>query len=90
MANNLRVIFYREGEIWLAQGIEHDICVQADSLDDLYGRFEVAVRLECDKEGKLDHIGEAPSHFKKMWDRKSGDFTPSFMTDRRYEVGLAA
>jgi hypothetical protein len=62
-----RVIFYRDGEKWLAQAIERDICVQADTLDDLYGRFEVAVRLECDEKGSLDHIPAAPVHFERMW-----------------------
>lgn len=63
MSEKIRVIFFKEGDAWLAQGLEHDICVQASSLDELYGRFEVAVRLESDKDGKLTHVGKAPDHF---------------------------
>ena len=90
MTDTIRVIFYRDGEKWLGQAIEHDICVQANNLDDLYGRFEVAVRLECDEHGSLKHIPSAPSHFETMWARKSGNYTPSFMPQSKYDVGVAA
>lgn len=85
----LRVICYQEHGVWLAQGLEHDICVQADTLDDLYGRFEVAVRLECENDS-LDHIGPSPEHFQRMWDKQSGGFTPMGAVDERYELALAA
>jgi len=90
MTDTIRVIFYQDGEKWLAQAIEHDICVQADKLDDLYGRFEVAVRLECDETGSLDHIPSAPDHFEQLWQRKAGSFTPAHVASGKYEVGLAA
>ncbi|RWB77483.1 MAG: hypothetical protein EOQ50_05345 [Mesorhizobium sp.] len=88
MTEKLRVICYQDHGIWLAQGLEHDICVQADTLDDLYGRFEVAARLEC-KDGKLDHLPEAPEYYHRMWDRQSGSFSPQGASDL-YEVALAA
>jgi len=90
MTDSLRVIFYQDGDKWLAQGIEHDICVQADTLDDLYGRFEVAVRLECSENDSWDRLDPAPDHFEQMWSRKSGEFKPSNLTNPRYEVGVAA
>ena len=90
MTDSIRVIFYQDGERWLAQAIEHDICVQANKLDDLYGRFEVAVRLECDESGSLDHIPAAPEHFERLWEKKAGSFTPAHVIDAKYEVGLAA
>lgn len=89
MSEKIRVIFYRDADAWLAQGIEHDICVQADTLDELYGRFEVAVRLECVNDS-LDHIGPAPAHFHKMWERKAGAFMPAHLVASKYEIGLAA
>lgn len=90
MSDKIRVIFYQEHGLWLAQGLEKDICVQADKLDDLYGRFEVAARLECAETENLDHIGKAPKHFWDMWERKSGGFKPSKATNDQFEVGLAA
>ena len=90
MSNKIRVIFFQGEDAWVAQGLERDICVQADTLDDLYGRFEVAVRLEKDKSGKLDHIGKAPKHFFKLWDRRSGSYTPTTEYDATLEFGVAA
>ncbi|MFD2056460.1 hypothetical protein ACFSQT_27145 [Mesorhizobium calcicola] len=89
MNQKLRVICYQDHGVWLAQGLEHDICVQAETLDDLCGRLEVAVRLECE-DGGLDHIGPAPEHFQRMWDRKSGNFTPMGSNAGEYELALAA
>jgi len=89
MTEKLRVIFYQDHGVWLAQGLEHDICVQADTLDDLYGRFEVAVRLESEN-GKLDHLPVAPDYYQRMWDRKSGSFSPEHGNNDMYEVALAA
>lgn len=86
----IRVIFHRDGEAWIAQGLERDICVQADRLEDLYGLFEVAVRLEDAEPGGLERIGQAPQHYYDMWERRSGDFTPNNASDSCYEVGLAA
>ncbi len=84
----LRAIVLKDGEFWVAQGLEHDICVQANSLDDLYGRFEIAVCLEAKEEGGLDRIDEAPRHFFDLWDNKSSSIVPSKNTDTEY--GLAA
>lgn len=89
MSDKLRVIIYRDHGLWLAQALEHDICVQADSLDDLYGRFEVSVRLER-VDGKLDHIAPAPAHFQRMWDKKAGSYKPDASNDDHYEMALAA
>ena len=90
MSDTLRVIFYHDGEKWFAQAMEHDICVQADKLYELYGRFEVAVRLESDEKGSLDHIPAAPPHFEHMWGQKAGAFMPAHVADSKFDVGLAA
>jgi hypothetical protein len=62
---NIRVIIYKSSCRWFAQGLEHDICVQAQNIDDLPGRFEVAVRLEA--EDGLKRIPPAPLRFHDMW-----------------------
>jgi len=90
MSNEIRVICFREGEIWLAQGLERDICVQAASIEDLYGRFEVAVSLEQDDYGKLDHIGEAPKHFFDLWERRAGNVSPRVDRNSPMVYALAA
>lgn len=83
------IIFYDENQ-WVAQGLERDICVQANRIDDLYGRFEVAVRLECEEEGGLDRIEPAPEYFQNLWENKSGGFTPSNNGGEMYDFGIAA
>ncbi|NJM30563.1 MAG: hypothetical protein HC855_11070 [Rhizobiales bacterium] len=90
MSDVIRVIFFQDGDAWLAQGLEHDICVQADTLDELYGRFEVAVRLESEPSGNLDHIGEAPKHFFDLWEKRSGSFTPRNAKSESFEFAMAA
>jgi hypothetical protein len=87
--DKIRVIVFQEGEAWIAQGLERDICVQASSLDDVYGRFEVAVRLECE-DGSLDHIDAAPLHFQELWDKQSGKYQPKHIDLNKYDIALAA
>lgn len=89
MSEQFRVILFKEDGQWVAQGLEHDICAVASSLDELHGRFEVTVRIESSREGGLKAIGPAPQHFFHLWDRKAGAFTPEEATDS-FEYGMAA
>jgi hypothetical protein len=91
MTDKIRVILFKEGDSWVAQGLEHDICVQASTVKDLYGRFDVAVRLETAEPGGLERIGEAPKHFFDLWNTKAGSVAPDWDTDDSpIEYGLAA
>lgn len=90
MSDKIRVIIFKEENNWIAQGLEHDICVQAEKLEDIFGRFEVAVRLEDEEEGGLSRIKKAPKHFFNLWNKKSSDIKPSDSTKDFYEYGLAA
>jgi hypothetical protein len=84
------IVFKDDDNTWVAQGLEHDICVQASSLDDLQVRFEVAVRLESEEAGGLGRIGRAPDHFFDLWEKRAGAFTPSSSANASIEFGLAA
>ncbi|HHY49948.1 MAG TPA: hypothetical protein GYA10_09395 [Alphaproteobacteria bacterium] len=90
MADKIRVILFKEGDAWLAQGLEHDICVQAPTMKELYGRFEVAVHLESEEPGGLDRIGPAPQHFHKLWNDKAASLAPEWESDPFYEYAIAA
>lgn len=90
MSDKIRVILFKGEEAWVAQGLEHDICVQGSTLDDLYGRFDVAVRLEAKEPGGLQRISAAPKYYFDLWDKKAGEYTPSSDSDGCYEFGLAA
>jgi hypothetical protein len=84
-----RVICFQENGLFVAQGLEHDICVQAESLEELFGRFEVAVKLESDESGGLNHIDAAPSHFHAKWERRSADLKPRNDNDADYPYTMA-
>ena len=73
----LRVIAYRDDDSWVAQALECDLCVQADSLEDLETRFDALVQCElaeCKERGVniIDAIGPAPEYFQKQWMKASG------------------
>ncbi len=76
MVDTLRALIFREGDTWVAQGLERDICAQADSLDEVVSRFAITVELE-EKEGggSLDHLPEAPRQFFERSER-SGQYVP--------------
>ena len=70
MANEttLRIIAFSEFDQWVAQCLEHDVCVQAPDLDTLRDRMEAAfyaedtAQREAGKDG-LSAIPAAPEHF---------------------------
>lgn len=90
MAQSIRVIIIKEDELWVAQGLERDICVQAENLDDLQTFFEVAVRLEGEADGGLERIAPAPQYFHQLWDRRPGDYNPKTQGALAFEYGMAA
>ena len=80
MSGKIRVILFPEADMWLAQGIEHDICAQGPTKEEAITRFKMTVMLESREEGGLDAIGPAPKRFADLWqnDAEEGDLsTPS-------------
>jgi hypothetical protein len=74
--DGLRVVIFQEGDAWIAQGLEHDICAQGSDLSVLRERFVATLEAELDharEQGKqtLEHIGPAPDHFFQMWKERS-------------------
>jgi hypothetical protein len=70
---NINAIAYREGEAWIAQGIEYDIVAQASdviSLPDAFTRAVMENILITEQLGRkpLEGIKPAPSHFHAMFD----------------------
>lgn len=91
MTDKIRVILFQDGpEHWIAQGLEHDITVQAPTVKELYGRFEVAVHLESEEPGGLERIPQAPQEYFDLWKTKAGELKPDWAPDAFYEYGLAA
>lgn len=69
----LRVVLFREGRFWLAQGLEHDIGVQGEDLNDVMVRLELALEQDA---GILTDLPPAPLYFQHLWPRKAGTFIP--------------
>lgn len=65
MNESVRVLVFNTEGMWVAQCLEHDVCVQADNIDTLQRRFEDAMFCEADQ---LDVIGQAPQFFFDQWD----------------------
>lgn len=72
-ATLLRVVIFRESRFWLAQGLEHDIGVQAEHLRDLMQRLDVAIAQEGEA---IAHLPAAPPYFQDLWKHRAGHFTP--------------
>lgn len=69
----LRYIVFCDDGLWIAQGLEFDICAQGESLEEACDRFGATVRAEendAQAEGKsLQDIGPAPKHFFEKWNQ---------------------
>ena len=65
----IRVLIVREGEWFVAQGLEVDIGTQARTLETLKQSFEMTFLAEtAAREGRLDSIGPAPDEFWRAYD----------------------
>jgi len=80
----IRIVVFKDEDQFVAQALEHDICVQATTLDQIVSRMEAALGLEI-ADG-LDHIPPAPDQFFKMWETHSELFKH---TSENYEMALA-
>ena len=72
----IRIIVFRDGDSWIAQCLEYDICAQASDLDELRSRIAATIEAERDfsrQSGKKPFEGIAPSpkHYFDMWEKRS-------------------
>ena len=92
-AQELRIIAFRDGDIWVAQCLEHDIGTQAKNLNDLWAQLDLTIRAEIQDSMERDvepfaGIGPAPTYFQKMWDTRSGSFKPVRPMEARVDGGV--
>ena len=69
----LRIVLFRESRFWIAQGLEHDIGVQAENLKDIMVRLALALELA---EPTLLGLPPAPAYFQDLWKHRAGGFEP--------------
>lgn len=74
--DSLRVIVFKEGDVWIAQGLEIDVSAQGPDLKAVKERFLVTLRSEFEH-GDPGDIGPGPDEFFRMWATRS-DFVNKF------------
>jgi hypothetical protein len=78
---DLRILFFEDGDHWVAQCLEYDIGAQAPDLETLHARMRVALVAECGASMELHGeafagIEPAPAFFQNLWDSNAGRWTP--------------
>lgn len=76
----VRVIARKEGESWIANCVEYDICAQGADLGQVRRRMEVALELECqlalDKTGEpFGGIPAAPAIYEALYNEAEETLT---------------
>ena len=73
--DSLRVVVFREDDLYVAQCLEQDISVQAPDLNTLIDRLELAIDAECalsmELNGKPFGGPAAPVYFHTLWEKGS-------------------
>lgn len=73
---HIRVIVYREGDVYVAQCLEHDIATQGAGIPAALDRLDLTIDAECavSKEAggrAFCDIPSAPNYFHTLWDKRS-------------------
>lgn len=69
----MRVLIRSDEGLFVAQCLEHDICVQGADVDQLKDRLEKTIELErAARGGTLDGIAPAPEAFHNIWNQSQG------------------
>lgn len=68
-----RVVVFRECDVWLAQGLEHDICAHGHDFGELRNNWALVLAAERQlRDGSLAGLEEAPRRFFVMWEKAPG------------------
>jgi hypothetical protein len=72
----LLVIVYPEGDLFVAQCLEKDIATQARDIPTLLERLDLTIDAECAAarergEELFSKIGAAPNYFHELWEKRS-------------------
>jgi len=75
--DGLRVVVFKDGDTFVAQCLEHDICAQAPDLKTLRHRMDATIDAERDHArgaGKslAESVGPAPDRYVAMWEKAWG------------------
>ena len=65
----MRVVLFEDDGLFVAQGLEYDICTQAETLSELITRFEMTLDAEAKEPGGLERLEPAPATFFRKWEQ---------------------
>jgi hypothetical protein len=71
----VRVVVFKDQDQWVAQCLEHDICVQASRIDQIPPRMKTALALEIDA-GGLDDECQQRFCYQRFTSRLSTPLSP--------------
>lgn len=71
--NKIRVILFQEGDLFIAQGLELDICAQGKTPEEAKKRFSIALRAETHEAASagislFEAIEPAPAFFHSLYE----------------------
>ena len=74
--STIRAIVFKEGDLYIAQCLEYDICVQGATISALLDRLDLTVEAEfdtCRSVGKSPRelICQAPNYYHTLWEQRS-------------------
>lgn len=73
--DDLRIVVYKEDEVFVAQCLEYDICTQAADRTTLRERMDCLIDLEVtEMQGKGQGLDPAPERFHNMWEQRSRSY----------------
>ncbi len=72
----MRVVIFKEDDLWIAQALEHDICAHADNEEAVREQLHLMLQLERSysaDNGKrpFEGIEPAPDEFQQLWSQCS-------------------
>jgi hypothetical protein len=90
----IRVVVFKDNDVWVAQGLEFDIGAQADSIDALTERLDAVLKAEF-KESFERHempfagVPQAPQRFHTMWEHRTRSLAIKPMTPPAWPINRA-
>ena len=90
----IRVVVFKDNDVWVAQCLEYDIGAQADSIDALTARLNAVLKAEF-KESMERHempfagIAPAPQRFQMMWEHRTRSLTIKSMSPPAWLINKA-
>jgi hypothetical protein len=90
----IRVVVFKDNDVWVAQCLEFDIGAQADSIDALTERLNAVLKAELKESVERNKmpfagIAPAPQRFHTMWEHRTRSLEIKAMTPPAWLINQA-